>query len=231
MNPNHNLNNNTTNNSTNTPPYKKFLAIKVPANVLHLDKCIHSLGGIESISDNNIKNTNINFELLDLDLEKTHSNDLLIKRKRKRLKSLNNSILENIDNNKATKPKYKYEYEIVGSIDSIYDYFRLRDFDMSTNQEDKVDDPVKLFQSFLIDKSNSNTDYTNNDPSNSDKLYNDKIKEISSMSKTDKESINKALQKFTMSKCSTRRNNYSYFLKKEILEKNNGNLNMNMNGD
>jgi len=67
-------------------------------------------------------------------LEKCWTNDVLIKRKRMRNKT---KYYDYIINHEIFRPGvFKYKYELVGKIDSIYDFFAMHDF-ISINPEKK----------------------------------------------------------------------------------------------
>jgi hypothetical protein len=95
---------------------KKFLIVKVPANVRNGKKAIEMLGGREKILSKFHKDEDLDLTGLfskKISLEKCLSNDFIIRRKRLR--------------NKSTGEK-KFQFEVQGCVDSLYDYFALHDF-------------------------------------------------------------------------------------------------------
>lgn len=61
----------------------KLLSIHLPANVQNPDKAIAELGGMSNILKKTSQNSNITFNKLNIDLEKSVSFDLLLKKKKK----------------------------------------------------------------------------------------------------------------------------------------------------
>lgn len=78
--------NNTKLNDLKPQNLNEILAIKIPAKVVNIDKAIKLLGGIENIENMNSSDDDIFFKLLNIDLEKSKSFDLLLRKKRKRSK-------------------------------------------------------------------------------------------------------------------------------------------------
>lgn len=68
---------------------KKFLLVKIPANVENTSKAIELLGGKEEIYNNFLSDEDIEMKYFykDIALEKCLSNDLILKRKRMRNKT------------------------------------------------------------------------------------------------------------------------------------------------
>lgn len=117
---------------------KKLLLIKLPAKIQNKERAIELLGGKRNIIQKNIRNENIEFKLFlkPLPLEKCISNDILLKKKTKRLKS-NPEIV-------------KTEYEVVGKISGQYDYFALHDFTYFNQELNSTS--IDQIKHFLISK-------------------------------------------------------------------------------
>jgi hypothetical protein len=95
---------------------KKYLVVKLPANVIDSKKAIEMLGGKETILNKFNKDEDIELNLFNkkIPLEKCLNNDFIICRKRLR--------------NKNNHDEKKYKFEVKGRVDSCYDYFALHDF-------------------------------------------------------------------------------------------------------
>lgn len=105
--------------------HKKYLLVKLPANIINPSKALEILGGKEKILSKHLKDEDLDFSYFNkkIPLEKCISTDFLIKRKRLRKKNNPNEI--------------RYKYEILGKVDSIYDYFALHDFICEKPDKDK----------------------------------------------------------------------------------------------
>lgn len=63
-----------------------YLGIKIPAKINNVDKAVQLLGGYDEILNKSLTNKNLKFSMLDIELEKFISYDLLCKRIKKRSK-------------------------------------------------------------------------------------------------------------------------------------------------
>jgi hypothetical protein len=126
----------TNENSKEKINYKKYLLVKLPANVKNPEKAIECLGGKEKILNKHLKDEDIDFNFFNkkIPIEKCASSDFLIKRKRLR--------------NKNNPEEIRYKFELVGKVDSIYDYFALHDFVCQKHEKEKFSEDMlesKLF--------------------------------------------------------------------------------------
>ncbi len=93
---------------------KNHLIVKIPANVKNPKKALEMLGGKEKVLAKFSKDEDLELNLFNkkINLEKCLNNDVLLRRKRM----------------KNGKGDYKYKYQIVSKVDSMYDYFAMHDF-------------------------------------------------------------------------------------------------------
>lgn len=148
---------------------KQILSVRVPCKINNIEKAIKYLGGLDNIYNSNKFNKDINFELLNIDLEKSISYDYLIKRKRLRSKN-------------KTKAD-KIEFQIIGKIPFSYNFYSLCDFLYTKNENNLTIDNnnyySNLYESIYqlnehdsILKSLNNELITNEDTSKSNFLDN-----------------------------------------------------------
>jgi hypothetical protein len=123
-------------NSKEKINYKKYLLVKLPANVKNPQKAIECLGGKEKILNKHFKDDDLDFNFFNkkIALEKCASSDFLIKRKRLR--------------NKNKLEEVKFKFELVGKVDSVYDYFALHDFVCQKHEKEKFS--IDMLESIII---------------------------------------------------------------------------------
>ncbi len=116
---------------------KKFLIVKLPANVKNAKRAVEMLGGKDCILSKFNKDEDLELNLFNkkIPLEKCLNNDFIISRKRMR--------------NKNKPGEYKYKFEIQGRVDSCYDYFALHDFICYMGSEE-VTNLANLESKFII---------------------------------------------------------------------------------
>jgi hypothetical protein len=133
-------------NESNSSDYKnkKFLIVKLPANVRNAKKASELLGGKDKILSKFLKDEDLELSNVfskKIPLEKCLNNDFVLKRKRMR--------------NKLTGEK-KFKFEIKGRVDSMYEYFALHDFVCFKGDQEQTDlknlesKILKIFIKFFV---------------------------------------------------------------------------------